>query len=102
MLARQIISRECPHRSERSEPFTMLTADMKNKHSLEEALQLYVSGEVLAGDNKYHCRCVYRAQRSGIGSHVVVRHRIDSETPGYKICRGLAPHSPLFPLFALQ
>lgn len=43
----------------------MLTADMKNKHSLEEALQLYVSGEVLAGDNKYHCRCVYRAHIAG-------------------------------------
>lgn len=64
----QIISRECPHRSERSEPFTMLTADIKNKHSLEQSLELYVTGEVLGGDNKYHCRSeVYGVVGVGAG-----------------------------------
>ena len=52
----QNISRECPHRSERTEPFTMLTAEVKNKSSLEDSLELYVTGELLAGDNKYACR----------------------------------------------
>lgn len=54
----QNISRECAHRSERTEPFTMLTAEVKNKSSLEDSLELYVAGELLAGDNKYACRSV--------------------------------------------
>jgi len=54
-LVYQIISRECSHRSERSEPFTMLTAEVKNKSTLEDSLELYVAGEVLGGDNKYMC-----------------------------------------------
>ena len=29
--------------------------DIKNKETLEGSLDLYVSGELLAGDNKYHC-----------------------------------------------
>ena len=53
-----MISHECPHRSERTEPFPMLKVDIKNKNTLEDSLELYVSGELLAGDNKYACRCV--------------------------------------------
>jgi uncharacterized UBP type Zn finger protein len=54
-LVYQIISRECAHRSERTEPFTMLTAEVKNKSTLEDSLELYVAGETLSGDNKYQC-----------------------------------------------
>jgi len=57
-LVNQVISHECPHRSEREEPFPMLKVDVKNKSSLEDSLELYVAGELLAGDNKYACRCV--------------------------------------------
>jgi ubiquitin C-terminal hydrolase len=55
-LVNQVISHECPHRSEREEPFPMLKVDIKNKSSLEDSLELYVAGELLAGDNKYACR----------------------------------------------
>lgn len=55
-LVNQVISHECAHRSEREEPFPMLKVDIKNKSSLEDSLELYVAGELLAGDNKYACR----------------------------------------------
>ena len=50
-LVNQVISHERPHRSEREEPFPMLKVDVKNKSSLEDSLELYVAGELLAGDN---------------------------------------------------
>ncbi|CAM9942345.1 unnamed protein product, partial [Choristocarpus tenellus] len=47
-LVYQIISsRDCEHTSERTEPFLVLTAEVQNKESLEESLQLYVAGEML-------------------------------------------------------
>ncbi|CAM9309084.1 unnamed protein product [Discosporangium mesarthrocarpum] len=54
-LVYQIISRDCEHTSERTEPFLVLTAEVQAKATLEESLQLYVAGEMLTGDNRYLC-----------------------------------------------
>lgn len=40
------------YRSEREEPFYMVTAEVKNKQSLTESLELFIEPELLAGDNK--------------------------------------------------
>ncbi len=54
-LVQQIKSKECPHISERLEPFSAIQCDIKGKSSLQESLQAYVDGEVMEGDNKYKC-----------------------------------------------
>ncbi|CAM9266774.1 unnamed protein product, partial [Scytosiphon promiscuus] len=56
-LCNQLIGAEavCPHVSERQEDFFVLGLDVKGKRSITESLQLYVEGEVLAGDNKFLC-----------------------------------------------
>ncbi|RHZ67719.1 putative ubiquitin C-terminal hydrolase [Aspergillus thermomutatus] len=54
-LVQQIKSKECPHISERLEPFSAIQCDIKGKVSLEESLQAYVEGEIMQGDNKYSC-----------------------------------------------
>ncbi|OMJ88629.1 hypothetical protein SteCoe_9412 [Stentor coeruleus] len=46
---------ECPHRSERYEPFLSISVDVKNKRSLQESLESYVSEEILEGENSYQC-----------------------------------------------
>lgn len=48
----QIISQESSYCSEREEDFTIITVDIKDKKSIEESLDLLVSGELLTGDNK--------------------------------------------------
>lgn len=72
-LVQQVKSKECPHISERLEPFSAIQCDIKGKSSLQESLQAYVDGEVMEGgwssvpyldannhaniplDNKYKC-----------------------------------------------
>ncbi|KAL4879060.1 hypothetical protein BJY04DRAFT_220654 [Aspergillus karnatakaensis] len=54
-LVQQIKSKECPHISERLEPFSAIQCDIKGKLNLEESLQAYVEGEIMQGDNKYSC-----------------------------------------------
>ncbi|KAK0118696.1 hypothetical protein ONS96_011784 [Cadophora gregata f. sp. sojae] len=54
-LVQQVKSKECPHISERLEPFSAIQCDIKGKSTLEESLQAYVDGEVMEGDNKYKC-----------------------------------------------
>ncbi|KAL2872647.1 putative ubiquitin C-terminal hydrolase [Aspergillus lucknowensis] len=54
-LVQQIKSKECPHISERLEPFSAIQCDIKGKASLQESLQAYVEGEIMQGDNKYSC-----------------------------------------------
>jgi ubiquitin carboxyl-terminal hydrolase 34 len=54
-LVQQIKSKECPHISERLEPFSAIQCDIKGKASLEESLQAYVEGEIMQGENKYSC-----------------------------------------------
>ena len=36
-----------------SRPYLMLTAEVKNKSSLQDSMELYVAGEPLSGDNRY-------------------------------------------------
>lgn len=54
-LVQQVKSEECPHISERLEPFSAIQCDIKGKSTLQESLQAYVDGEVMEGDNKYKC-----------------------------------------------
>ena len=51
-LVWQIISTETEYRSEREEPFYMITAEVKDKATLEDSLDLFIAGEMLTGDNK--------------------------------------------------
>ena len=51
----QLICRECNYISERSEPSFTVSLDIKNKNNIQEALELYVQGEMLEGDNAYMC-----------------------------------------------
>jgi ubiquitin carboxyl-terminal hydrolase 34 len=54
-IVNQIISRECEHTSEREESFFTFSVEVKNKRNLLESLDLFVQGDMLEGDNKYHC-----------------------------------------------
>ena len=54
-LVQQIKSKECPHISERLEPFSAIQCEIKDKASLEESLQAYVEGEIMQG-GKLHNR----------------------------------------------
>eukprot|EP00002_Diphylleia_rotans_P015605 TRINITY_DN301_c0_g1_i4.p1 TRINITY_DN301_c0_g1~~TRINITY_DN301_c0_g1_i4.p1 ORF type:complete len:2791 (-),score=522.89 TRINITY_DN301_c0_g1_i4:451-8823(-) len=57
-LLNQIISKECEHVSERKESFFLLSVDVNGKSTINESLESFVQGEMLEGDNKYHCeRC---------------------------------------------
>jgi ubiquitin C-terminal hydrolase len=49
------LEEEYPYVGERDEDFYAITLDIKNKKSLQEALDLYVKPDILEGDNKYHC-----------------------------------------------
>ena len=51
----QVISRSCPHRSEREEDFVHVSVEVRNKRDLVESLQSYVSGELLEADNQWSC-----------------------------------------------
>ena len=51
----QLICKECNYISERSEPSFTVSLDTKNKNNILEALELYVQGEMLEGDNAYMC-----------------------------------------------
>ena len=54
-LVQQIKSRDCPHVSERVEPFSAIQCDIQGKSSLVDSLNAYVEGEMMEGDNKYSC-----------------------------------------------
>lgn len=45
-------STETPYRSDREEPFYIITAEVKDKATLEDSLELYVADELFSGDNK--------------------------------------------------
>ena len=55
-IANEILSleKEYPYYSQSEEPFFRITLDIKGHKSLEEALDAYVKGEILDGDNKYY------------------------------------------------
>lgn len=48
-IVQQIKSKECPHISERLEPFSAIQCDIQGKASLTESLSAYVGGEVMEG-----------------------------------------------------
>ena len=59
-IVQQIKSKECPHISERVEPFSAIQCDIQGRTTLMESLNAYVGGEVMEGgwyipdDNKSH------------------------------------------------
>lgn len=58
LFAQQLICIGCPHRSIREEPYLTISLEVKNKANIKEALDLFVKGDMLEGDNAYHCeRC---------------------------------------------
>jgi len=67
----QILSKECDHKSERSENCFTLPLEVKNKRKITDSLDLFVQGDMLDGDNKYFCeKCqnkVTALRRSCIG-----------------------------------
>lgn len=54
-LCNQVISKDCGHISETVEPFYSISVAVKGKSTLDTSLELYVEGDMLEGDNKYHC-----------------------------------------------
>ena len=53
--ANEFICKDCPHYSEKEEPFLAIMLQVKNKHSIKESLDSFVEGEMLEGDNAYYC-----------------------------------------------
>ncbi|KAL9032013.1 MAG: hypothetical protein Q9196_000026 [Gyalolechia fulgens] len=49
-IVQQIKSKECPHVSERLEPFSAIQCDIQGKSSLSESLSAYVGGEIMEGE----------------------------------------------------
>eukprot|EP01119_Soliformovum_irregulare_P016659 TRINITY_DN4860_c0_g1_i1.p1 TRINITY_DN4860_c0_g1~~TRINITY_DN4860_c0_g1_i1.p1 ORF type:complete len:2591 (-),score=801.00 TRINITY_DN4860_c0_g1_i1:32-7804(-) len=49
------IDRDYPYVSEREEDFYAISLDIKGKHNIGEALDAYVKGDKLEGDNAYYC-----------------------------------------------
>ena len=54
-FADQKICKDCPHRYIREEPFTSLSLDIRNFHTLQDTLEHYVKGDLLEGANAYTC-----------------------------------------------
>ncbi|KAI9679654.1 MAG: hypothetical protein M1829_001616 [Trizodia sp. TS-e1964] len=54
-LVQQVKSKDCPHISEREEPFSAIQCEVKGKLNLQDSLKAYVEGEVMEGENKYRC-----------------------------------------------
>jgi len=55
LFRHQLLCLDCPHTSEREEPFYTMGISVKNKKNIIESLELFVEGELLAGDNAYFC-----------------------------------------------
>lgn len=49
------LEKEYPYVGETEEEFFAIYLDIKNKKTLEEALDLYVKPDILEGENKYDC-----------------------------------------------
>ena len=56
-ISNEILSLEKDYKyySQITEPFYRITLDIKGHKNLEEALDAYIKGEVLDGENKYYC-----------------------------------------------
>jgi hypothetical protein len=46
------LEEEYPFEKETEEPFLTVTIEIKNKKNLEEALDMFVKGDILEGENK--------------------------------------------------
>jgi len=55
LFANQLLCKDCPHSGDLSEPFLALNLQVKNKKSLQQCLESFVEGEMLQGNNAYHC-----------------------------------------------
>ncbi|CAB4054352.1 USP9_24 [Lepeophtheirus salmonis] len=55
VLSDQMICKTCPHRYSREEPFCVLSVEVRNHNNLTDSLHEYVKGELLDGNNAYHC-----------------------------------------------
>jgi ubiquitin C-terminal hydrolase len=51
----QLICKDCPHRSDKTDQFLGVSLDIKNKMKLSQSLELYVQEEIMEGENAYHC-----------------------------------------------
>ena len=55
LISQMISTEECGHKSEREEAFHTVSLTVKDKATLNEALELFVKGDILDGDNKWLC-----------------------------------------------
>lgn len=54
-VSNELICKGCPHYSEREEPFTTISLQVKNKKSIFQSLNAFIEGEMLEGENAYMC-----------------------------------------------
>jgi len=55
VVSNELICKGCPHYSEREESFLTVNLQVKNKKNIDQSLAAFVEGEMLDGDNAYHC-----------------------------------------------
>jgi ubiquitin carboxyl-terminal hydrolase 9/24 len=55
VMANEIICKDCPHSSEKEEPFLSISLEVKNKRQIYQSLEALVKGELLEGENAYEC-----------------------------------------------
>ncbi len=73
------LEEEFPYTSKREEECLRISLEIKNKKTIAEALDFFVKGDVLEGDNKYHCddhdrkiRAVKRCYLGKLANTVVI------------------------------
>lgn len=69
-IVQQIKSKECPHISERIEPFSAIQCEIQGKANLMESLNAYVGGEVMEGG-----RCILNDERYYKGTLIILIQR---------------------------
>lgn len=55
VVSNELICKGCPHYSEREETFLTVSLEVKNKKNIDQSLAAFAEGEMLEGDNAYHC-----------------------------------------------
>jgi ubiquitin carboxyl-terminal hydrolase 9/24 len=64
ILSNQLNCEGCPHKSEKQENFLSIGINIRGKKCLEEALEGFVEGEILDGDNAYFCEICQKKVRT--------------------------------------
>ena len=54
-FANELIFKDCPHYTERPEPYLAISLQVLNKKSVHESLEAFVQGELMEGDNAVNC-----------------------------------------------